>query len=71
MVSNTTFNNISVIQLRTALLVGKPEVPDKTTDLPHGIDKLYLIMLHQVHIAISVVGDRHCIGIVNPTIIRS
>jgi hypothetical protein len=37
----------------------KPEFPDKTTDWPHGTDKLHHIKLYQVHIAIIVVDDRH------------
>ena len=41
----------------------KQEVPNKTTDSPHGTDKFYYIMLYQVHIAISAVGDNtDCIG---------
>ena len=35
MVFNATFNNISVISCRSVLLVGKPEYPEKTTELPH------------------------------------
>jgi hypothetical protein len=48
MVFNATFNNISVISWWSVLLVEKS---GETTDLPQVTDKLYHIMLYQVHLA--------------------
>jgi hypothetical protein len=65
MVFNATFNNISVILWRSVYLWRKPEYPEKTTDLSQVTDRLCIIILYHVHLAMSRIRthyfwvDRH------------
>jgi hypothetical protein len=65
MVLNATFNNISVISWRLIFWWRTPEDPEKNTDLSQVTDKLYYIVLYEVHLTLieirthNISDDRH------------
>ena len=77
MVFTATFKTMSVISLRSVLLVEETRVPGETTDLSQAIDKFYPIMLYRVHLATNAVQTQNFNDlliaqvVVNPTTMRS
>ena len=65
-VFNASFSNISDISWWSVLLVEGMEYPEKIIDLSQVTDKLYHMILYQVHLAISRIRTRN----LNPTTIR-
>jgi hypothetical protein len=61
MVFNVTFNNISVVSWRSVLLLEENRVPGENHRPAEVTDKLYHIILYQVHheLDLNFSGDWH------------
>ena len=52
----------AILQLYQFYWLRKPEYPDKTKDRPQDNDKLYHIMLYQVHLVMSRIQTHNLSG---------